>query len=381
MPTRPRNWFRRHAAAIKLTVLLAATVIAIFIGESICFVRFHTIAPDVQVKRMILSWAGEEFERPGPIIPHLYTYQQNRPDFHHAGKRQTNARGYRNPSEFPVEKPEGQIRVLAIGGSTTYAFPYMEDARAAWPGRLEAMLSQRYPDRDILVINAGQAAATTGELMSQFCFRHQHLQPDIVILHVGGNDRFTLLYPDYDPEYTHYRKRTFPHVLRKGETLLLKHSNMVRMAYVWWLSDEDWHAIPNVNTISRFGKEPGLQRVRDTEPIGFKRNVTTMVNLARANGAQVILLPFVQASDERVEHTFPGMGEALALALERHRQILRELARQREAFYIDVDQAAFPDEWFLDDCHLPNAAGHQLKAELVMECITSNAPLSSVFDD
>ena len=59
--------------------------------------------------------------------------------------KKVNSLGLRD-REFSRTRPEGQIRILCLGNSTTYgAGVAMEDT---YPKQLEDLLRQRYPDRD-----------------------------------------------------------------------------------------------------------------------------------------------------------------------------------------------------------------------------------------
>ncbi len=106
----------------------------------------------------------------------------------------TNSFGYRT-SEFTVEKLPGQIRVLCIGGSTTF-----QGSRnhLTYPALLEGLLAERYPGRDIEVLNLGISGTNSeywlkddedsrlpGRLRID---RLLELDPDLVIQYNGAND-------------------------------------------------------------------------------------------------------------------------------------------------------------------------------------------------
>jgi lysophospholipase L1-like esterase len=48
-------------------------------------------------------------------------------------------------SRFPLQRPAGRVRILAVGGSTTYGLGV--EAEQAWPRRLAARLEQSHPGR------------------------------------------------------------------------------------------------------------------------------------------------------------------------------------------------------------------------------------------
>src|SRR5690606_1422490 len=74
-----------------------------------------------------------------------------------------------------------------------------------WPARLGVHLSQRYPERRIEVINAGTSGYSTFESIVNLAFRVSQLEPDLVIVYHSINDMRCLLYPNPQPDNTHWR--------------------------------------------------------------------------------------------------------------------------------------------------------------------------------
>ncbi|HXM40060.1 MAG TPA: hypothetical protein VN924_02345 [Bryobacteraceae bacterium] len=100
----------------------------------------------------------------------------------------TNEDGFRIPSpryKLPKEKPSGQLRIAFLGGSLVQTASTFD---TALPGSLKRVLLDRYPGRDIEVINAGIQSCVSRQSLAQLLFMVVDYHPDIVILYDGGND-------------------------------------------------------------------------------------------------------------------------------------------------------------------------------------------------
>ena len=100
----------------------------------------------------------------------------------------TNEDGFRIPSphyNLPKEKPPGQLRIAFLGGSLVELASTFD---TTLPGSLRKILRQRYPGRDIEVINAGIQSCVSRQSLAQLLFTVVDYHPDIVILYDGGND-------------------------------------------------------------------------------------------------------------------------------------------------------------------------------------------------
>lgn len=97
-----------------------------------------------------------------------------------------NSLGFRG-EEFPLEKPDGELRIVCLGASTTFCAEASNDGRT-WPARLQADLSARFPERAIRVINAGIPGYCIEHSAENLRRRVLPLDPDVVILYHAHND-------------------------------------------------------------------------------------------------------------------------------------------------------------------------------------------------
>lgn len=264
------------------------------------------------------------------LVSHPYLLYEASPNWRNDQGNQHNSLGYRGP-DFAFEKPQDTIRILALGGSTTYGWG-VERPEDTWPLQLEAILDERGKDR-FQVINGGLPNATSAELLSGYVFKHRFLKPDVVIIHAGGNDVLPLMFPDYNPEYTHFRAaaETSP---RRFERFILKAFGTIRLVYAWWLRGEPIGTfVAQPYAVKEMDPNEALKRVESTAPVGFQRNIDYLVRASLRDGARVLIVGFVQAKKEFLTVNRPdlaGFEESLVVGLEKNLDVLNEIAKDND---------------------------------------------------
>ena len=97
----------------------------------------------------------------------------------------TNSQGFRDV-EFPVRKPAGELRILALGDSTT-AGNGIADLRDTWPKRLERRFAEAGRP-EVRVLNLGVGGYHPLQSARLLELRGLALEPDLVLLLVCLND-------------------------------------------------------------------------------------------------------------------------------------------------------------------------------------------------
>ena len=100
----------------------------------------------------------------------------------------TNEDGFRVSSPdyyLPKAKPSGQLRVAFLGSSAVQLGSTYE---TTLPGSLKRLLQDKYPGRDVEVINAGIQSCVSRQSIAHFLFTVRDYQADVVILYDGVND-------------------------------------------------------------------------------------------------------------------------------------------------------------------------------------------------
>lgn len=96
-----------------------------------------------------------------------------------------NSHSCRGP-ELLTPKPPTGLRVMAVGGSTTFDI-YAPDDASTWPAQVAKRLQEALPKRTVELINAG----VPGEIMlgnEIDVERLAHLDPDVLLIYQGPNE-------------------------------------------------------------------------------------------------------------------------------------------------------------------------------------------------
>jgi len=226
-------------------------------------------------------------------MPFLY-YQHERlrvamvRDHDYYGWVHVNAEGFRGPNA-PLRKPDGVLRIMAVGGSTTFD-AYVTSDRRAWPARLELWLESLARGRRVEVINAGVSGYRLLDNLIQLETELYQFRPDIVVLYVGHNDVFATLgqaaarqkpatdTPNEMPTITPWERWLARHSLLYNKLLFRWKAVRFSRQQPPPLSDSSWaRAIDN-----------GAER--------FERELTMFFAAARALGIRVVLPEVVHVS-------------------------------------------------------------------------------------
>ena len=198
-----------------------------------------------------------------------------------------NKLGWFNRQVFPASKPAGTIRIFTLGGSTTYGRPF-EDT-TSFSGWLRAYLRAADPTTRWEVINAGgisYASYRVATLMEELV----EYEPDLFFIYSGNNEFL--------------EKRTYGELLEEAPALtrtrlLLQHSRLwalgrriagsrqQRARERYELSGEVEELLDSSAGLDYYHRDPEFSaRVFDHYLLNLRR----MVGLARAAGAEVILM-------------------------------------------------------------------------------------------
>jgi lysophospholipase L1-like esterase len=97
-----------------------------------------------------------------------------------------NSHGFRG-RDFGVEKPAGVVRVVTLGGSSTFGFGVGDDE--TYPAQLERVLNQRSGGAPRYeVVNFGVPHSTSSNILAMFLAEGLPLDPDVVTFYEGAND-------------------------------------------------------------------------------------------------------------------------------------------------------------------------------------------------
>lgn len=316
--------------------------------------------------------------------PHRYLGYVPTPDFAH-GTLIHNSMGYKD-LEFPLSKPEGEFRIVCVGGSTTYTTA-VADTRASYPKCLEAALHQR-GRTTVRVINAGAEGWTSYEALINVAFRIVDLEPDLVIMLCGVNDTYArIVWPPeaFQGDNAGYRAPPGDRVVMPS---LLEYSAFLRVVMVrmgWMEPHFKRLTFGQDNSETFFAEEWTRQQVTGTYPSGifrevgietmlarngpgyFIRNLENTLAILKSRGVPVLLasIPYYASEDASRELLRVWSHPAFVAALEESYVAMSEAAEEQGVAFFGLADA-FPNKetLFVDGIHL-NEEGVRLKAELI----------------
>lgn len=276
-----------------------------------------------------------EFEESrSPLQAHPYTAYTCKPNFQtpasQAQHASHNSFGFRGP-ETTWSKPEGVLRVVCLGGSSTYG-EGVSDNEHTWPAKLESLLSSATSEGQYEVINLGVPGYSSFESLGRFAFMGLELKPDVVVIYHSMADVRSALSEEPTPDNTHYRAN-WPTTYQADMDRLFAVSRSFSLirSYLQEEPEEKLTGRASRTFVGSARTGSDLPSVRGFT--NFQRNLRGTIALAQSIGAEVILVS--QAVDQRDLQSNPNFEEQ-TLALRRMSQILTQLSRQPRVTFVDA---------------------------------------------
>lgn len=94
--------------------------------------------------------------------------------------------GYRD-REFEINKPKNTFRIYSLGDSYTYGW-YINNYLDSYPKILESNLKEKFPDKNIEVVNASRAGFSLKDSLDRFKNEGYLFSPDIVTIGINIQD-------------------------------------------------------------------------------------------------------------------------------------------------------------------------------------------------
>ncbi len=233
----------------------------------------------------------------------------------------TNSLGFRG-AEFEREKAPGTVRVVTLGGSSTFGFHNEDDE--TYPYHLQRLFDEAPGEHRVEVINAGFPYYTTASIRSLF-------ESEIL---------------DYDPDaitlYSAYNDASWPlslHPLLRTLFWIQQHSSIYLVVKETIFPDIRVYQLQN-RLRRRFPSGVDLEKVdADAEAIAarYRRNVEAIADTARRRGIELILIrqPMTTAAVNRgldslsFEDEYRVVREQLAAGTSAHPFEIRMIYHRR----------------------------------------------------
>jgi len=311
--------------------------------------------------------------------PHRYLGYYPTPDFVN-GKNRHNALGYRG-KEISIPKPQGEFRIVCIGGSTTYTAE-VHDYRKSYPDLLEKYLRGNGFE-NVRVVNAGAGGWSSWESLINFELRVLDLDPDLIIVYHGLNDTHSrIVWPPeaYRGDNSGHRAPNqsglfmpsiFQHItilrilmIRMGSTT--SHADLERTidrpSDTYYGSLFHYQKSRGAYPKRIFQEISAKKMLEKNKPIYFERNIRNIIAIAKNWGTEVVISSFAYSplftEQPRVS------SEEYISALEENNRLLRTIAEDMEVYFFDFASKFPTDKRYYEDGRHVNENGARLKAKL-----------------
>ena len=301
--------------------------------------------------------------------PHPYLAYYPTPNYR-KGLTSHNSLGYRG-DEFPLEKPDGVFRIVALGGSSTYDVS-IEDNDQTFTAQLEKLLHDDYGYQNVQVINAGVPGYNSWEMLVNLEFRVLDLDPDLVIIYEGTNDvHARLVEPDAYRGDDFGRRRAW----QPPSVALWEHSALLRilsraMNATRQVSVDDFVSAPTYmswpfeSRLDEKNLDPA-EILKENPPIYFGRNLENMIAVAKEHDVQILFSTWAHSPNLN-DYASEGYYQQ---GFRENNEVVKEVAVSHDIPLFDFAAVMPQDAMYWADGRHVNEAGALVKARLFAEFI------------
>lgn len=262
-------------AVIKMALLIMIAFACIEFSSSLAF------------KFLYGSWCHTYYANPNQHIfeshPYLIGTLRKNAQYEREGlKYSHNSQGYRG-EEFPKTKSKGKIRIVTVGGSTTYGVGVNNEE--TWPHKLAESLGQGYE-----VLNLGVPGYTTAENLIQTGLHLSEFDADIAIYFVGLNDMRNFNIHDLQSDYSDYHAPSLYSALGLCGTENVASLASLRMTLIMLQKFGLVEKCPNQSIRITQNHHTGT----DSRALAlYERNLNSIVAICESQDVKVIFVPHV----------------------------------------------------------------------------------------
>ena len=214
---------------------------------------------------------------------------------------------------YAKQKPAGTLRIVTLGDSCTAGCAATQDS---YPGLLESMLAGAL-EGEVEVLNAGVGSHSSYQGMRRLEHTVLPFSPDVVTLFYGWNDHWISPIADKDVE------------IRPDWVLA-----------IWNLAERSrvFQALNSVVARARGIQKQEMKVDLRVSPADYESNLSNMVDMARAAGAEPYLVTAPHdLSEFRPSSIFPGSREQLVRLHRRYNALVRKVGREKGVPVLDLE--------------------------------------------
>ena len=213
---------------------------------------------------------------------------------------QINNIGLRGTSEISLAKPERTIRIISLGGSSTFGYHARDDH--TYPFLLERTLRSRILGWQVEVINAGIPNFDSVNILTMFRKELVYYQPDAITLYTAYNDASAILDETWWQGAARWLHDHVAVYVALGR--VLKWATSIELYSKW----SDYVAAPSADYVD---KQIALHVDR------YRRNVQETLDLARETGSLVVLIRQPMGLSYRANADRPDYAQTVQMAQSR----------------------------------------------------------------
>lgn len=217
---------------------------------------------------------------------------------------------------FSTQKRAGTIRVACLGGSTTMR---------KYTQYLDKDLERFSLGRNFEVMDFGCTGWTLMESTIDYMIRVSDFSPDVVLVHHGMNDSFPMIWPDFKPDYSHYR------ISWHDQSGWLDSRFLSRS---WFFSYVQIRRGMRRTALRNYTVYPVDDRELSYTPIQahletYRSNLKNLVTLIRTDGGEAVFAPMAYQRGKIAEKYGP--------LIDKQNECMREVASEMNVSLAETD--------------------------------------------
>ena len=289
--------------------------------------------------------------------------------------------GLRGP-DIELERESDVLRVLAVGGSTTFETQVTGDAQT-WPARLQHWLGEQAPDLRVEVLNAGVPGYTVFDHVIRLQLELFQFEPDVVLLLSGHNDISCAIMGRRTPQGSQpfrvpAESKTTRWLQSNSELYNKVKGRLAAMRFA--RSGRRRAARPAPSTEPAPRPQPREPQPLRCRPEQYRRDVTSFVALAKSMGFDVALVQALHQSGADAVTDPDSVTQAIwrnarpyvepdsALRMHvRYRDILSEVAEAEGVHFIGTGAFGIEDQQYYgpgDPMHFNDEGADRMGREM-----------------
>lgn len=262
---------------------------------------------------------------------------------------------------YPFKKSKDTYRIVVLGGSTSVNKSSFKKTGQHYPLRLQSILRDSLGTENIEVINVANAAYSTVHSLILLELDVISWDPDLIIVSHNINDLSASYFPDFALDYSN--KYSHEYYSRTGKSIYTLSNLVFQHSQLYWLLKDKFKTLNDrkYKQLQRksYGNEPPALALEV-----FKRNLQTIIDIAKANGIQVVLgnQPFLEPSEEWHENYMERKPYNSVLVYPLHKEWVKhhgafnkanaEVAEKNQVLFLDNDaELSGNKEYFRDHVH------------------------------